>query len=133
MDEEKDMGKEMEKQFSFQIVSKLAILVIGIVLWFNWMNGVKQSEQEALIHNAKRDMLTTLKKYSTSSVFTVDDYDIEKEEIENTYEIYKVIVNKSDFTISGYFYVALIKSNGSSTDKVIVSKDLYELKETIKR
>lgn len=103
----------------------LCIFLIPIIIIAIWQY---KSNQEFSIKSAKIDMLSALQKYSTT-LLTVDDYDIEKIEIENTYEIYKVKVNKTDYLKNGYFYVALVKPTGSWTDTVLVNDTLYGLKE----
>jgi len=103
----------------------LCIFLIPIIIIGIWQY---KSHQDFLIKRAKSDMLYALQKYSTT-LLTVDNYDIEKVEIENTYEIYRVKVNKSDYMKKGYFYVALIKPTGSGTQEVLVNDNLYKLKE----
>lgn len=75
-------------------------------------------------------MLSIIQKYSYSTI-TIDDFSIDEIEKRNTYEIYKVKVNKSNYQIDGDFYVALSKPNGISTSRVYLNKDLTKLRDTL--
>jgi hypothetical protein len=91
MEQKQLNGKEWLQVFIVWI-----LIIGGVFIWYY------KSNQDFLIDRAKSDMLYTLQKYSTTQL-TVDDYDIDKVEIEKTCEIYKVKVNKSNYMKTGYF------------------------------
>ncbi len=109
------------------IVGIIIIIVISIGI-NNWMQGVneqKQSEQDKIL------MLESIQKYSTS-MMTVNDFDVDLIEKTNTYTIYKVNVSKRDYLIDGDFYIALLMPSGNGmAEYTIINQDLSRLRQQI--
>lgn len=119
----------------FNISKEILKFVIGIIIIIaisiginNWMQGVneqKQGEKDKIV------MLESLQKYSTS-IMTVNDFDVDLIEKANTYTIYKVSVSKSDYLIDGDFYIALLMPNGNGIPEYsVINQDLSKLKQQI--
>lgn len=106
-----------------------ALIYIGVVaiIFFSF----KHYSSNNSINYDKRQMLSTIQNYSTTSI-TIDDFDIKKIENTNTYKIYEVTVYKSNYLISGSFYVALYSAYGrDSADTVFLNKSLSDLRDNL--